>query len=116
MVEVYKAFQRSGIAGTEDWKALISDDIVFSGPMVRLKGKANFIKFYEIRFKALEKRQLDKIAVCDDYVVTTAFITFRSQPTGAPVTSKALEWWTIRDGKITALESFGDTHDLKRFF
>lgn len=111
-LEVYEAYQESILAGSEDWKQFISETIKFSSPLVELTGKKAFVKLHELRFKALEKKVLEKIAVCDNYVITVSAITFKA-PNQAVYQVKATEWYTIHNGQIEVLESFGDTSLLK---
>lgn len=111
-LDVYESYQNSVTEGKEDWKQWISENIVFSSPLIKLTGKKAFINFHEIRYKALIKRQLERIATCDDYVVTVSSITFR-KPNQETFTVKATEWYTIQNGKIKSLESFGDASGLQ---
>lgn len=111
-LEVYEAYQESILAGSEDWKQFISETVKFSSPLLELAGKKSFIKFHELRFKALQKKVLEKIAVCDNYVITVSAITFKA-PNQQIFKVKATEWYTIHNGQIEGLESFGDTSILK---
>lgn len=93
-------------------KALINEEVTIVDPLVRLRGKTSFIKIHEAWFQAVEKNTIHKLVEYDDFVITQISTTIETANKES-VTIDFSEWYTIKNGKIQALEVYFDASILK---
>jgi len=110
--QVYETLREGMLSDTEDWKQLISDEVTIVGPLVRLKGKANFIKIHESWFQSVERNIVHKLVEHNDFVITQISTTIETSNQES-ITLELSEWYTIRNGKIEALEVYFDASALR---
>lgn len=110
--QVYETLREGMLSDTDNWKTMIAEDVTIVGPLVRLKGKDNFIKIHESWFQSVEKNVVHKLVEHNDLVITQISTTIETS-NGKIVTLDLSEWYTIRQGKIEALEVYFDASVLK---
>src|SRR5262249_35323130 len=81
------------------WQDLVTDDVVFEGPVQHARGKAEFLNL-TARFLNAHRatRLLRRIA--DGNTVTSMFEFVVEAPNGQTLTCPVAEWATVSDGRI----------------
>ena len=107
----YAAFD----AHRNDWQDLVTDDVVFEGPVQHARGKAEFVGL-TAQFLGAHRatRLLRRIA--DSDTVTSLFEFVIDAPNGQQLTCPVSEWATVRDGRITEFRVYYDPRDFVQAF
>jgi ketosteroid isomerase-like protein len=107
----YAAFD----AHRNDWQDLVTDDVVFEGPVQHARGKAEFVGL-TAQFLGAHRatRLLRRIA--DGDTVTSLFEFVIDAPNGQQLTCPVSEWATVRDGRITEFRLYYDPRDFMQAF
>lgn len=114
--EIYSAFGKGDVAGVVarvkpesrwDFNVTQSDvpwHVPVTGPVEIQKFLAAFVD--SVALEAFEPRQF--IAMGDEVVVHLR-LAYTIKRTGRRVDEEQLQWWTVRDGRVTRLKHFEDT-------
>jgi len=107
----YAAFD----AHRNDWQDLVTDDVVFEGPVQHARGKAEFVGL-TAQFLGAHRatRLLRRIA--DGDTVTSLFEFVIDAPGGQQLTCPVSEWATVRDGRITEFRLYYDPREFVQAF
>jgi ketosteroid isomerase-like protein len=107
----YAAFD----AHRNDWQDLVTDDVVFEGPVQHARGKAEFVGL-TAQFLGAHRatRLLRRIA--DGDTVTSLFEFVIDAPNGQQLTCPVSEWATVQDGRITEFRLYYDPRDFMQAF
>jgi ketosteroid isomerase-like protein len=107
----YAAFD----AHQNDWQDLVTDDVVFEGPVQHARGKAEFVGL-TAQFLGAHRatRLLRRIA--DGDTVTSLLEFVIDAPNGQQLTCPVSEWATVRDGRITEFRLYYDPRDFVQAF
>jgi ketosteroid isomerase-like protein len=107
----YAAFD----AHTQAWQDLVTDDVVFDGPLQHARGKAEFVGLTSQFLDAhRETRVLGRIA--NAYEVASQFEFIVQAPNGEVLSCPVAEWATVRDGRIEAFRVYYDPREFVRAF
>jgi ketosteroid isomerase-like protein len=103
----YTAFDAHG----EGWKDLVTDDVVFAGPVQHARGKAEFVGLTGQFLQAhRETRLLGRMA--DGNRVASLFEFVIDAPNGERLTCPVAEWATVVDGRISEFRVYYDPRDF----
>ncbi len=107
----YAAFD----AHRNEWQDLVTDDVVFEGPVQHARGKAAFVDL-TAQFLGAHRatRLLRRIA--DGSTVTSMFEFVIEAPNGQQLTCPVAEWATVSDGRISEFRVFYDPREFVRAF
>lgn len=107
----YAAFD----AHHSDWQDLVTDDVVFEGPVQHARGKAEFVGL-TAQFLGTHRatRLLRRIADGDTVTSLVEFVI--DAPNGQQLTCPVSEWATVRDGRITEFRLYYDPRDFVQAF
>jgi ketosteroid isomerase-like protein len=107
----YAAFD----AHQPDWQDLVTDDVVFDGPLQHARGKTEFVQLTG-QFLGAHRatRLLGRIA--DGSTVTSMFEFVVDAPNGQQLTCPVAEWATVNDGRISAFRVFYDPREFVQAF
>ena len=107
----YAAFD----AHRNDWQDLVTDDVVFEGPVQHARGKAEFVGL-TAQFLGAHRatRLLRRIADGDTVTSLVEFVI--EAPSGQQLTCPVSEWATLRDGGITEFRLYYDPRDFVQAF
>jgi ketosteroid isomerase-like protein len=107
----YKAFDAHG----DEWQELITDDVVFDGPVQHARGKAEFVNL-TAQFLSAHRatRLLGRIA--DGNTVTSRFEFVIDAPNGQQLTCPVAEWATVSDGHISEFRVYYDPREFVQAF
>jgi ketosteroid isomerase-like protein len=97
------------------WQDLVTDDVVFDGPVQHARGKAEFVNL-TAQFLSAHRatRMLRRIA--DGNTVTSMFEFVIDAPSGQTLTCPVAEWATVTDGRISEFRVYYDTREFVRAF
>jgi ketosteroid isomerase-like protein len=107
----YASFDTHG----SDWQELVTDDVVFDGPVQHAHGKAEFVGM-TAQFLGAHRatRLLRRIA--DEDTVTSLFEFVIDAPNGQQLTCPVAEWATVRDGRISEFRVYYDPREFVQAF
>jgi len=107
----YAAFD----AHRNDWQDLVTDDVVFEGPVQHARGKAEFVGLTAQFLSAHRATRLLR-RIADGDTVTSLFEFVMDAPNGQQLTCPVSEWATVRDGRITEFRLYYDPRDFVQAF
>ena len=107
----YAAFD----AHTEDWQDLVTDDVVFDGPLQHARGKAEFVGLTgQFLHAHRETRLLGRMANGNE--VASLFEFEIEAPNGQRLTCPVAEWATVLNGRIKDFRVYYDPRAFVRAF
>ncbi len=107
----YAAFD----AHTEDWQDLVTDDVVFDGPLQHARGKAEFVGLTgQFLHAHRETRLLGRMANGNE--VASLFEFEIEAPDGQRLTCPVAEWATVLNGRIKDFRVYYDPRAFVRAF
>ncbi|MDH5544420.1 MAG: nuclear transport factor 2 family protein [Gammaproteobacteria bacterium] len=113
--QVWQAFMQSMQAGDNHWQSLVSDDVVFTGPVEQVRGKDDFIKLNLDFFKMVVAYDLHHQAAGENTVATEGTIKIKS-PKGNELAFDLAEFYNIKDGKIQSVSIYYDPREFIQEF
>ena len=111
-MEVYQAFGQGMMSGTDSWKAFIAEDISFTGPVDKVKGKADFIALNEAFMPTIRGNSVIKEVESGDWVITQLEMKI-TMNSGKTITLDMCEWYEIRDEKIQSMKIYYDAQEFR---
>ena len=109
--QYYQAYD----AHRDDWRDLVTNDVVFDGPMQHARGKAEFVQLTGQFLNAHRETRLHS-RIADGATVVSAFEFVIDAPNGQQLTCPVAEWATVRDGRISEFRVYYDPRDFARAF
>ena len=111
-LETVHAFQQSLGSGSGEWKNLLAEDIVFHGPVDRVKGREANIKLNESFFPIVRGVNMIRTMEQGDMVATQ--VEFKlAAPSGKEITLEMAEFYEVRDGKIQNIRVYYDAEEFR---
>lgn len=107
----YAAFD----AHRNDWQDLVTDDVVFDGPVQHARGKAEFVDLTAQFLSAHRATHLLR-RIADESTVTSLFEFVMDAPDGQQLTCPVAEWATVSDGRISEFRVYYDPREFVRAF
>ena len=113
--EVVERYYAAFDAHRNGWQELVTDDVVFEGPVQHARGKAEFVGL-TAQFLGAHRatRLLRRIA--DGDTVTSLFEFVVDAPNGQQLMCPVSEWATVRDGRIAEFRLYYDPRDFVQAF
>jgi ketosteroid isomerase-like protein len=109
--QYYAAFDAHALR----WQDLVTDDVIFDGPVQHARGKAEFVGLTTTFLQAhRETRLLSRVA--DGVRVASLFEFVIDAPSGERMTCSVAEWATVDDGRISEFRVYYDPRDFVRAF
>ncbi len=112
-MEVFQAFGQGMMSGTDSWKDIVADDIIFIGPIDQVNGKDSFIKLNESFMPAIRGNKMKKVVDNGNFVITQIEMQVAMQ-SGKTITIDMTEWYEIKDGKIVSLKVYYDADEFRK--
>ena len=69
-MQVVQAFGAGMMSGTDSWKEVIADDIVFTGPVDQVSGFEAFCQLNESFMSMIRGNKMNKAVEAENYVIT----------------------------------------------
>jgi ketosteroid isomerase-like protein len=107
----YAAFD----AHQNEWQDLVTDDVVFEGPVQQARGKAEFVNMTAQFLNAHRATRLLR-RIADGNTVTSMFEFVVDTPSGYELTCPVAEWATVSDGRINEFHVYYDPREFVRAF
>jgi ketosteroid isomerase-like protein len=107
----YASFDKHG----SDWQDLVTDDVVFDGPVQHARGKAEFVGM-TARFLGVHRATRLLRRVADQDTVTSMFEFVIDAPNGQQLTCPVAEWATVSDGRIREFRVYYDPREFVQAF
>ncbi|MDH5692508.1 MAG: nuclear transport factor 2 family protein [Gammaproteobacteria bacterium] len=101
--------------GGNRWQELLNDSVSFTGPLVQLYGKDEFVKMTGDFFKMISNYEIERTLSGGDAIAVEAKISVNS-PTGKQVLMDVAELYTVKDGKIQAVKMYYDPTEFRQEF
>lgn len=107
----------TGSAGADLPQAveLLAEDVVFSGPLMRIVGRDAYAGLLQQFLPAHVSTRVIKQFSDGDQVCSINELTVRT-PAGSNITLAMAEWFKLRDGRITEHTLFYDPRDFAAAF
>ncbi|HEY3059647.1 MAG TPA: nuclear transport factor 2 family protein [Chloroflexota bacterium] len=109
--QYYSAFDAHG----DHWQNLVTDDVVFDGPIQHARGKAEFVGLTAQFLEAHRSTHLIS-RIADGNRVASLFEFVVDAPNGQRLTCPVSEWATIVDGRISEFRVYYDPREFVHAF
>jgi ketosteroid isomerase-like protein len=113
--EVVERYYAAFDAHRNEWQDLVTDDVVFDGPVQHASGKAEFVGMTEQFLGAHRATRLLR-RIADDDTVMSMFEFVIQPPSGEQLTCPVAEWATVTDGRISEFRVYYDPREFVRAF
>ena len=113
--EVLERYYAAFDAHRNDWQDLVTDDVVFDGPVQHARGKAEFVGLTAQFLVARRATRLLRRIVERD-TVTSLLEFVIDAPNGQQLTCPVSEWATVRDERISEFRVYYDPREFVRAF
>lgn len=114
-LETVQNFQQSLAAGTDSWKKLFADDILFTGPVDMVKGKDANIKLNE-SFMPLVKNYVPQSMISQGNKVVMEGVYTVNTPTGKSIDLPTAEIYQVDEGLISNIRIYYDAEEFRKEF
>jgi ketosteroid isomerase-like protein len=113
--EVVERYYAAFDAHRNGWQDLVTDDVVFEGPVQHARGKAEFVGM-TAQFLGVHRATRLLRRVADQDMVTSMFEFVIDAPNGQQLTCPVAEWVTVSDGRISGFRVYYDPREFVRAF
>ena len=112
-MEVFQAFGQGMMSGTDSWKEVISQDIVFTGPVDQVNGLEAFGKLNESFMPMIRGNEMKQAMETGNFVITQLEMDV-AMPSGKTIKLEMSEWYEIEDGKIKSIKVYYDAEEFRK--
>jgi len=112
-MEVFETFGQGLMSGTDSWKAVVSENITFTGPVDQIKGIDAFVKLNENFMPMIKGNDVKQVVESGNFVITQQLMEI-AMPTGKVVKLDMSEWFEIIDGKINSVKIYYDAEEFRK--
>lgn len=112
-MEVFQEFGQGMMSGTGSWKEVISEDIVFTGPIDQVKGLEAFAKLNESFMPMIRGNEMKQVVEVGDFVITQMEMDV-AMPSGKIIKLDMSEWYEIKDNKIQSIKVYYDAEQFRK--
>ena len=111
--ETVKAFIQSQVTGTEDWKQLMAEDVVFIAPGMYVEGREANIRLNEEFYAMVTSHQTLQTAAAGKAVfLETVFVI--TAPSGKELNMPMAEIYEVEKGKIKSMKVYYDPAEFRK--
>jgi len=114
-MEVFQAFCEGMMSGTDAWKEVVAENIVFTGPVAQVNGLAAFTELNEGFLPMVRGNKLNQAVESGDFVITQSLFDIAT-PSGKVIQLDMSEWYEIKDGKIQSIKIYYDADEFRKEF
>ncbi|MFK5880486.1 MAG: nuclear transport factor 2 family protein [Flavobacteriaceae bacterium] len=112
-MEVFQAFGQGMMSGTNSWKEVISENIVFTGPVDQVNGLEAFAKLNESFMPMIRGNDMKQALEVGSFVITQMEMDV-AMPSGKTIKLDMCEWYEIKDGKIQSIKVYYDAEAFRK--
>ena len=114
-LQIVQSFQKLLGSGTDDWQDLISDRIVFKGPVDQVSGKQRFIELNQGFFPLVKGYEPLNAFDYGEHVCLEG--TFKvSTPSGKTIDLEMAEIYSVKNGQIQTVRVYYDAEEFRKEF
>lgn len=111
-MEVFQAFGQGLMSGTDSWKEVVSENIIFTGPVDQTEGLDAFAKLNEQFMPMMKGNEMKQVVSTDNFVITQVLMEIE-MPNGKEMKLDMTEWYEISNGKIQSLKVYYDAEEFR---
>ncbi len=112
-MEVFEAFGQGLMSGTDSWKEVIAEDVLFTGPVDQVKGLQAFVELNESFMPMIRGNEMKQAVESGNFVITQLVMDV-AMPSGNTIKLDMSEWYEIKDGKIQDLKVYYDAEQFRK--
>jgi len=112
-MEVCQAFGQGLMSGTDSWKDVVSENVVFTGPVDQVKGLEAFAKLNEDFMPMIRGNKMIQAVETGNFVITQIEMDV-AMPSGKVIKLDMSEWYEITDGKIQNIKVYYDADEFRK--
>jgi len=110
-LEVFEAFGKELMSGTDSWKAFVSENITFKGPVDQTEGLDAFTKLNESFMPMVRGTEMKQVIASTNFVITQQLMHVEV-PSGKVMQLDMSEWYEIKNGKIQSIKIYYDAQEF----
>lgn len=114
-LQIVQKYHHSTVNGTDEWKTLLAEDVVFQGPMNKVKGRKAYIELAGIFFSMVRNYQLLHNLDSKNLAAIEGYYTAMT-PSGKTVTLEMAEFYEVKMGRIKSIRIYFDAEEFRREF
>jgi limonene-1,2-epoxide hydrolase len=114
-LEIVKGFQKSVATGSDDWNSIVSDQIVFKGPVDQVSGKDRFIQLNRGFFPLVQEYKPVNAFEGASSVCLEGIFKVKT-PKGNVIELEMAEVYLIKEGKIENIRVYYDAEQFRKEF
>ena len=111
-MQVVQAFGAGMMSGTDSWKDVIADDIVFTGPVDQVNGFEAFCKLNESFMGMIRGNKMNRALEAENFVITQIEVDV-AMPSGKTITLDMNEWYEVKNDKIQSIKVYYDADEFR---
>ncbi len=112
-MEVFQAFGEGLMSGTDSWKEVVEEEIVFTGPVDQTKGLEAFANLNATFMPMMRGNEMIRVVQADNYVITQVIIKIE-MPSGKKMDLDMTEWYEVKNGKIQSIKVYYDAEEFRK--
>ena len=112
-MQVVQAFGAGMMSGTDSWKEVIADDIVFTGPVDQVIGFDAFCQLNESFMSVIRGYKMKKAVEAENFVVSQIEVEV-AMPSGKKFTLDMNEWYEVKEDKIQSIKVYYDADEFRK--
>jgi len=112
-MEVFQAFGQGLMSGTDSWKEVVAENVVFTGPVDQVEGLEAFSKLNESFMPMIRGNEMKQVVESGNFVITQLLMDI-AMPSGKVVKLDMSEWYEIRDGEIQSIKIYYDAEEFRK--
>ncbi len=113
--QVWNLYNQSNQNQNDDWKNLLHDDITFTGPVMAVSGKEEYIKTTVEFMGMIRGYELKRFVSSDSLLVTEVEVQIAT-PSDTVITLDMSEFYEVTDSKIKSVKVHYDATQFRKEF
>ena len=112
-MEVFQAFGQGLMSGTDSWKSVVTENIVFTGPADQVTGLDAFSELNENFMPMIRGNEMKQAVEAGNFVITQSVMDV-AMPSGKVIQLDMTEWYEIKDNKIQNIKVYYDAEEYRK--
>jgi len=112
-MEVFQTFGQGLMSGTDSWKEVVAENVVFTGPVDQVEGLEAFAKLNESFMPMIRGNEMKQAVESGNFVITQLLMDI-AMPSGKVVKLDMSEWYEIKNGKIQTIKIYYDAEEFRK--
>ncbi len=112
-MEIFQAFGKGLMSGTDSWKELVSENVTFNGPVDQVNGIEAFAKLNANFMPMVRGNEMIRAVEAGDFLITQMQMKVE-MPTGKIIELDMSEWYEMKEGKIQHIKIYYDADEFRK--